>query len=292
MRLPDGRTLGYAEYGPETGYPLMFLHGYPQCRYEGSIIEDILHQRGIRMIAPERPGFGLSTEQPNRRIMDWPADVQALARHLSLSRFALMGGSGGGPYTLACAHTFPHEMMSAVGILAGGGNWKAGAHHMPWIYRISALAANYWPAGLRGSLSIVVWMLRNGLTSRRGIRWLDGYLQKNQDKHSKTIEERRMEILRALFEPFKQGSGPAAYEAKLLSQDWGIEFGDVTYNNLHIWHAGKDWNSPLLMTEYYVKQLTGNPSFKVYEDDTHWTIHRHLDEMLSELIPENTMTKA
>ncbi|KAJ5748987.1 uncharacterized protein N7511_010683 [Penicillium nucicola] len=165
MRLPDGRILGYAEYGPETGYPLIYLHGYSQCRYEGSVIENVLHRHGIRMVAPDRPGFGLSTNQPNRRIADWPDDVQALAGHLGLSRFALMGGSGGGPYILACAHALPHEMMSAVGILAGGGNWKAGAHHMPFVYRASAFAAEYWPAGLRSSLGILVWIIRSGLTS-------------------------------------------------------------------------------------------------------------------------------
>lgn len=36
MRLSDGRTLGYAEYGCETGHPLMFMHGYPQFRLEAS----------------------------------------------------------------------------------------------------------------------------------------------------------------------------------------------------------------------------------------------------------------
>lgn len=292
MRLPDGRILGYAEYGPETGHPLVYLHGYPQSRYEGSVIESVLYRRGIRMIAPDRPGFGLSTDQPSRRIMDWPADVQALAGHLGVSRFALMGGSGGGPYTLACAQALPHGMMSAVGIFAGGGDWNAGAHHMPWIYRLSAVTAEHWPTGLRSVLSSLVWMCRTVLTSQRGTQWLDGYLQKDQDKHSKTIEERRTDILRALLEPFKQGSGPATYEAKLLSQDWGIDFGDITYNNLYIWHAGKDWNSPLPMTEHYVKQLTNDSSFKVYEEDTHWTIHKHLDEMLSALIPEKPVAKA
>ena len=65
MRLSDGRTLGYAEYGCETGHPLMFMHGYPQCRLEPSTIDHIFRQRGIRVIAPERPGFGLSTVQPD-----------------------------------------------------------------------------------------------------------------------------------------------------------------------------------------------------------------------------------
>ncbi|KXG48949.1 uncharacterized protein PGRI_028190 [Penicillium griseofulvum] len=288
MRLKDGRTLGYAEYGSETGFPLMFMHGYPQCRLEASAIEHIFHQRGIRVIAPERPGFGLSTVQPDRRIMDWPADVQALAHHLGLSRFAIMGGSGGGPYALACARGLPQDMMSAVGIFAGAGNWSAGAHHMPWIYRASMLAAEYWPAGLRGSLNFVVWMLRKGLNTKMATRRVNDYLLKDQDQHEESVEERRAKLLRVLFEPFAQGAGPAAYEAKLLSQDWDIEFGDITYNNLYIWHAAKDWNSPLPMTEYYVKLLSNSPSFKVFEDDTHFTIHRHMDEILSELIPESS----
>ncbi|CAI7583331.1 unnamed protein product [Penicillium viridicatum] len=188
-----------------------------------------------------------------------------------------MGGSGGGPYALACAQVLPQDMMSAVGVLAGAGNWRAGAHHMPWIYRASMLVAEHWPAGLRDLLTFVVWMLRNGLDTQLATRRVNDYLAKDQDQHEESVEERRAQLLRILFEPFAQGTGPAAYEAKLLSEDCGIEFGGITYNNLHIWHAEKDWNSPLPMTEYYVKPLSNNPSFKV-----------HLDEILSELIPESS----
>lgn len=288
MRLPDGRTLGYAEYGCDTGYPLIFMHGYPQCRLEASAIESLFHRRGIRVIAPERPGFGLSTIQPNRRIMDWPADVKALAHHLGLSRFAIMGGSGGGPYALACARGLPQDMLSAVGVVAGAGNWKAGAHYMPWIYRISMLASQRWPAGLRGSLAFMVWLLRSGLNTQHGTQRLQEYLRKDQDQHNISIEERTAAFMRILFEPFAQGAGPAAYEAKLLSQDWGIDFNNITYNNLRIWHAEQDWNSPLPMTEYYVKLLPNRLQLKVFDSDTHFTIHRHLDEIFSELIPQKT----
>ncbi|KAJ5481684.1 hypothetical protein N7475_000496 [Penicillium sp. IBT 31633x] len=206
-----------------------------------SAIESLFHPLGIRVIAPERPGFGLSTVQPNRRIMGWPADIQALARHLSLSRFAILGGSGGGPYALACAQGLPQDMMSAVGVIAGAGN-----------------------------------------------QWIRDFLQKDQKQHNTPINERTAEFIRILFEPFAQGAGPAAYEAKLLSQDWGIDFGNITYNNLRIWHAGKDWNSPLPMTEYYVKLLPNRPYFKVFEDDTHFTMHRNLQKILSELVPESS----
>lgn len=121
----------------------MFMHGYPQCRLEASA----------------------SPQQPNRRIMDWPTDVQALAHHLRLSRFAITSGSGGGPYALECAQALPQDMMSVVSVLAGAANWEDGAHNMPWIYRTSMLAVEHWPAGLRGLLTFVVWMLRNGMNT-------------------------------------------------------------------------------------------------------------------------------
>ncbi|KAJ5588651.1 hypothetical protein N7537_011329 [Penicillium hordei] len=207
--------------------------------------------------------------------MDWPTDVQVLARHLRLSSFAIIGGSGGGPYALACAQVLPQDMMSAVGVLAGAGNWRARAHHMPWIYRASKLAAEHWPAGLRGLLTFVVWMLRHGMNTQMATQRVNDYLTKDQDQHDEFVKERRAQLLHILFESFAQGVGPAAYEAKLLSQGWGIEFGHITYNNLHIWHAEKNWNSPLPMTEYYVKLLSNSPYSKVFEDDTHFTIHKY-----------------
>ncbi|KAJ5095489.1 hypothetical protein NUU61_004845 [Penicillium alfredii] len=99
FRLPDGRALGYADYGSPTGYPVIYCHGYPSSRLEGFMFDlhGTLHRNQIRLIAPDRPGFGLSTVKPDRRIMDWPADVKVLAQHLGLSHFAVLGCSGAVP---------------------------------------------------------------------------------------------------------------------------------------------------------------------------------------------------
>src|ERR1700748_2811602 len=45
MTLPDGRTLGYSEYGHPNGYPLVYLHGYPSSRFEGSVINGLARKR-------------------------------------------------------------------------------------------------------------------------------------------------------------------------------------------------------------------------------------------------------
>jgi len=52
---------------------------------------------GLHLIAPDRPGYGLSDFYPRgRTIADYPDDVVALADSLGVDRFAVFGASGGG----------------------------------------------------------------------------------------------------------------------------------------------------------------------------------------------------
>ena len=51
---------------------------------------------GVRIVALDRPGYGLSDFQPDRTILDWPRDVEEAAEALGLTRFSVIGGSGGG----------------------------------------------------------------------------------------------------------------------------------------------------------------------------------------------------
>ncbi|KAJ5239786.1 hypothetical protein N7468_004405 [Penicillium chermesinum] len=97
------------------------MHGYPRSRRETLGLEDIARRHSLRIIYPDRNGYGFTNLNSDRKIADWPADVKALAQHLSLYQFALLGGSGSSPYTLVCAHQLPAGMLSGVGIMTGAG---------------------------------------------------------------------------------------------------------------------------------------------------------------------------
>src|SRR5437899_12705534 len=101
--LSDGRRLGYAQYGSPNGSPLMYFHGWPSSRLEPRVAENLCADLGLQVIAPDRPGFGLSDFKPGRTLASWPEDVRALAASLGFHRFAVLGVSGGGPYAIACA---------------------------------------------------------------------------------------------------------------------------------------------------------------------------------------------
>ncbi|WP_448628307.1 alpha/beta fold hydrolase [Geodermatophilus sp. URMC 64] len=119
ISLRDGRTLAYAEWGDPSGRPVLGCHGSPSSRLERHV-EDVEDYRrwGVRLIVPDRPGFGRSDPQPGRRVLDWPADVRELLDDLGVDRFAVLSLSGGAAYALACAHEFG-DRVHAVGVLGG-----------------------------------------------------------------------------------------------------------------------------------------------------------------------------
>ena len=117
FELPDGRVLGYAEYGASQGKPLFYFHGWPSSRIEFAALNGhkLASELNVRVIAVDRPGFGLSDYKPRYRFTDWPQDVARLADHLGFDRFPVMGYSASSPYTLACAHTLA-DRLTAVGL--------------------------------------------------------------------------------------------------------------------------------------------------------------------------------
>lgn len=128
INLPDGRSLGYHEFGDPTGTPVLYIHGTPDSGVTLSGFEHPLaKQLGVRWIAPDRPGIGNSTFHSHRRVLDYPADLRALIQHLGLPYYRIIGTSGGTGFTLACAQALPREELLAVGICAGFGPWEAGS---------------------------------------------------------------------------------------------------------------------------------------------------------------------
>jgi pimeloyl-ACP methyl ester carboxylesterase len=120
IRLHDDRTLACLLFGDVEGRPVLYCHGYPGSRLEGRLAASAGRRIGMRLVAPDRPGFGESSFKPGRTIGAWTEDVVQLADRLQLDRFAVLGVSGGGPYALACAARIP-DRVSRVALVGGLG---------------------------------------------------------------------------------------------------------------------------------------------------------------------------
>jgi pimeloyl-ACP methyl ester carboxylesterase len=113
VETADGRTLAYALWGDPDGFPVLTLHGTPGCRLERWPHEQLYVDLGVRIVRHDRAGYGRSTRRSGRRVVDEVDDVVALADELGLERFAVSGGSGGGPHVLACAALLPERVIRA-----------------------------------------------------------------------------------------------------------------------------------------------------------------------------------
>ena len=116
---PDGRRLAYRDSGDPNGVPVISHHGTPGSRLDRNPDEArILADLGVRMIAFDRAGYGGSDAKPGRLVVDAAADVAALADHLGIDTFAVMGTSGGGPHALACSARLAARVRR-VGVVVG-----------------------------------------------------------------------------------------------------------------------------------------------------------------------------
>lgn len=110
----DGRSLSFAEWGDPEGLPIFLLHGTPGCRFNRHPDEELVRSLGVRIVTYDRPGYGRSDRHRERRVADCVADVAAIAEKLDLDRFAVSGGSGGGPHALAVAALLGERVTRAI----------------------------------------------------------------------------------------------------------------------------------------------------------------------------------
>lgn len=251
MQLKDGRTLGYALYGDPDGLPVFYFHGFPASRLEGRLPAGAAAETGIRLIAPDRPGFGLSDFAVGRKILDWPQDVLELADYLELERFAILGVSGGGPYSLACALRLG-ERISATALVAplGPVAHGHGSQEMNPFARMSfSLARNHPQVFHLLYGKILVPMLR-----RRPTTILSLLQPSAADKPVVKRPEVCQMMEASIVEAFRSGGQGALHEFHLYAQPWGFSLREVEAP-IHLWQGDQDGTVPLCMGEYIAAQL-------------------------------------
>ncbi len=254
IRLQDGRSLGYAEYGDPTGRPVLFFPGAPSSRLlhppEGTTTS-----LGARVIVVDRPGFGLSDFQKGRKLLDWPEDVIAFADALGIERFPVAGNSAGGPYAAACAFKIPERVTRAAIIAGLGPTDLAGViEEMPRIRRAGVAVARRAPWLLRATL----WLMGN--PNRNPERFFRRMASGNSAVDQEILS--RPEIKKMLMENYREamraGVRGFAREAIILSSSWGFRLEDISIP-VDVWHGEEDANVSLSAARHVANTIPGLP---------------------------------
>ena len=119
ISVGEGRRIGFAEFGAPRGRAVFWFHGTPGARRQIPLEARLFADReNIRLIGVDRPGIGSSTPFQYDNVLGFSRDLQTIADTLGVDEMAVVGLSGGGPYTLACAAAMPARVVAA-GVLGG-----------------------------------------------------------------------------------------------------------------------------------------------------------------------------
>lgn len=283
IRLQDGRCLAYTEHGDSSGKPLLFIHGNPGSRWMRHPDEGIAASLGARIITPDRPGYGLSDFQPNRRLLDYPDDIEQLMDGLGIDRFGVMGGSAGGPYAAACAYRLPKRVTRTAIVSSVAPFDRDGAGEgMPASLKFSIWVVKHLPIG------VTEFILRQQV--RQQTRDPEKSLNQRAeqlsvaDQAALTRPEIRSQILGYRQEAARQGVRGMARELQILASPWGFRLEDIS-GEVHVWHWEGDAFVPIQMGRHLAAHIpNAKPHF--LPDGGHYSIFDHWRDILRDLVAE------
>jgi pimeloyl-ACP methyl ester carboxylesterase len=236
---------------------VLLFHGLPGSRLQRPPDSAAALALGARVIAVDRPGFGLSDFQPDRTLYDWPRDIAALADALGIAQFAVAGVSAGGPYALACAWRLAGRVTAAAlasspcpteldGVLTG----------MIRSNQIVIRTAQRTPP----RLAHVIARLIDTVTLRKPL-WIAGLVfglvsaPLTPEERATLAEPDIQHMYReSVLEAYRNGWRGHAWDLIVLNRPWGIPLEKLDVP-IYLWHGECDRLVPAGMGRYLASRL-------------------------------------
>ena len=282
VRLPDGRRVSYAVYGAPDGHPVLALHGAPACRLMFAFADDHARRTGLKLIAPDRPGYADTTpDHPTPSLADRARWLIAFADAMQIGRFALLGISGGAPYAVAVAAALGSRVagLALVSPMGPAADYAASAqgrlHPIPFLQRRFFL-----------HLGQRRWLTRPGAgllarIARRSARSLMAQSARLAGAADAGIL-RKPEVVAGLAqmtsEAFRNGGHGGASDLFVYGQRWDVDYAAIRAPCI-LWQGTKDTIVPLAAARYLAEQL---PSCRYVELEGagHFWVIEHIPEVL------------
>jgi len=242
----DGRVIRYCCYGPPQGRPVVSLAGTPGTRWERPDVIRAFQQAGLRVVAPDRPGYGGSTRQPGRAVADVAADVALIAGALVWQRFAVTGFSGGGPHALACAALLARRVTCCAMVASPA---PADAEGVDFFADRTPGSAEDFRLARRGEQALRPYLRAR---SREAMARFEADPEQAPGRPA-APDSGRMSRLRASFEGGLDGW---IDDDIALVRPWGFDLGRVT-GPVSLWHGARDTRVPRAHTDWLLAHLPG-----------------------------------
>lgn len=289
IRLSDGRRLSYAETGPRGGAAVVYCHGAIGTPLGRSVdLDRIAAGLGIRHVSVNRPGVGGSDRAPGRTILEFAADLAALADALEIERFSLVGVSAGGPYALAAARELP-DRIDRVAVCSSLSP-LCELHRTPGMQRRIRFALRVLASAPRACAALGDAFLP---LVRRHPELLSGIIAAHAapgEREQLSRAEERSAVSAAFLEATDGGVAGLIEDYLVYASSWGFAPGEV-HAEVHLWHGAGD---PLVPIDHALQLAVALPSCRVFldPDEGHHFFRRRLGEILAVLMGRQSEARA
>jgi len=228
-----------------------------------------------------RPGYGLSTADPARKVVDAASDAAAVIDAVGATTFRTIGWSGGGPHALACAAALPDRCLATVAVAglapypADGIDWFAGmADENVAEFGLAVKGEDALAPFLEASAHAFATMQPTGLVESLG-----GLLS-NVDKAQVTGE-----FAEWLAETTRVGMARSIAGLRddelAFTSDWGFHLADV--RSVVVWHGAQDRMVPSTHGRWLADHIPG-ARHRLFGDEGHMSIIGLFDQILDDLM--------
>ena len=254
--LPNGRRLGFAEYGDPSGAVVLWFHGTPGARRQFPLLgRRAAEKLGLRVVVVERPGSGLSDPHAYHAMADWATDIAEVADALGAERLGVVGLSGGGPYALACGSVPPLAARVAAVAVLGGIVPSVGPEATAGV--IDDLARRFEPmlSELRRPLAALSFGLLAPLipVSHYVLRAYSS-IQPESDQRVFADPEMEAVFVDDIVLVVRGRCQAVIDDVRLFGRDWGFRLADVKVP-VRWWHGDADPLVPLAAAQTAISHL-------------------------------------
>jgi pimeloyl-ACP methyl ester carboxylesterase len=259
----------------------MYHHGTPGAATPIRALERAAHARGLRLVTTSRPGYGDSSPQPGRTVVDVTADTAAVLAAIGADRCLVAGWSGGGPHALACGARL--GATAAVLVIAGAAPYEAAG--LDWMAGMGRENIAEFSAAVQGEDRLRPYLLheREQLKNVTGTDIVAslGTLLPDVDRAVLTGEFGE-DVAASFREAVRTGVEGWLEDDMAFTRSWGFELAEISVPTM-IWQGSADLMVPFSHGQWLASQLP-SASAHLEEGEGHLSVGLGaLDRMLDEL---------
>ncbi len=269
VTLRDGRTLHVYDVGDPEGNAVVEHHGTPGSGLPYPPDVERARERGLRLVRYDRAGYGGSTPNPGRSVVDVVADIEDVLDALEIERYVSLGGSGGCPHSFACGAR-SGRCLAAAAIAAPT---PFSADGLDWMAGMGEANVEEFNAALAGP------------------EQLDPYLERHAAEFEAATPEQIKEVMASLLPPVDAAvlTGDRAVQFKrsgeralaqgiagwrdddlAFTRPWGFDLDEIRVPTL-LWQGVQDLMVPVAHGRWLAERIPGVEAH-ISEEDGHLSI--------------------